>query len=110
VNYIAAAFQRGRNLYRSTPNLTSGQLYEFVVGLAAALGREFGAPTAGHLIGHFPHERMPADPKRFSIRHQNDVLLREPDDNGAMRHWILEIHFVDRVRQIGGFHEELLTV
>jgi hypothetical protein len=26
------------------------------------------------------------------------------------RHWILEIHFVDRARQIGGFFEELLTV
>jgi Xaa-Pro dipeptidase len=27
-----------------------------------------------------------------------------------MRHWILEIHFVDRDLQIGGFFEELLTI
>jgi len=110
VNDIAAAFQRGKELFRSTPNLTCGQLYEFVVGLAEPSGWEFAAPTAGHLIGHFPHERAPRDPKRFSIRQGNEVSLREPDDNGAMRHWILEIHFVDRVRQIGGFFEELLTV
>jgi hypothetical protein len=37
-------------------------------------------------------------------------LLREPDDGGNPRHWILEVHFVDRARQIGGFFEELLTV
>jgi Xaa-Pro dipeptidase len=110
VGDIALAFQRGKDLYRCTPNLTCGQLFEFVVGLAEPAGWEFAAPTAGHLIGHFPHERAPADPKRFSIRAGNDVLLREPDAGGAIRHWILEIHFIDRARQIGGFFEELLTI
>jgi hypothetical protein len=85
-------------------------LYDFVAGLAITAGWEFGAPTAGHLIGHFPHERTPADPTRFSIRTGNKQLLREPDENGNPRHWILEIHFVDRAREIGGFFEELLTV
>jgi Xaa-Pro aminopeptidase len=110
VSDIAAAFQRGKEFYRRTPSLTCGQLYDFVADLAAPAGWEFGAPTAGHLIGHFPHERSPADPKRFSIRHGNDVSLREPDVDGAPRHWILEIHFIGRVRQIGGFFEELLTI
>jgi hypothetical protein len=36
--------------------------------------------------------------------------LREPDATGNPRHWILEIHFIDRAREIGGFYEELLTV
>jgi hypothetical protein len=36
--------------------------------------------------------------------------MRSCDENGEERHWILEIHFVDRERQIGGFYEELLTV
>jgi hypothetical protein len=36
--------------------------------------------------------------------------LREPDRNGRPRHWILEIHFVDRQLEIGGFLEELLTI
>ena len=26
------------------------------------------------------------------------------------RHWILEIHFVDSIRKIGGFYENRLTV
>jgi Xaa-Pro dipeptidase len=106
---LASAFHRGKMLYQDMPSLTAGQLYDFVVAAASQYGWEFGAPTAGHLIGHFPHEHSP-DPERFSIRHGNSVSLREPDDQGALRHWILEIHFIDRQRQIGGFYEELLTV
>ena len=107
---IAAAFHCGKQLYRLTPELTAGQLYDFVAGLAAPVGWEFGAPSAGHLIGHFPHEVSRTDAKRFSIRHGNDLRLREPDENGLARHWILEIHFIDRARGIGGFYEELLSV
>ena len=36
--------------------------------------------------------------------------MRQLDALGRIRHWILEIHFVDRARQFGGFYEELLTV
>jgi hypothetical protein len=84
--------------------------HDFVVDLAHRAGWEFGAATAGHLFGQFPHERAPGNARRFSIRHGNDVWLREPDAHGNPRHWILEIHFVDRGLQIGGFFEELLTV
>jgi Xaa-Pro dipeptidase len=109
VSDIGVAFRRGKELYERTPDLTAGALYDFVAGLAATSGWEFGAPTAGHLIGHFPHERSP-DSKRFQVRSGNGLRLREPDDSGNPRHWILEIHFVDRVRGFGGFFEELLTV
>lgn len=107
---IAAAFQRGKELYRRMPDLTAGQLYDFVASLAAPLGWEFGAASAGHLIGRFPHEISHQDPQRFWIRHGNDIRIREPDENGRARHWILEIHFVDRARMIGGFFEQLLTL
>jgi hypothetical protein len=36
--------------------------------------------------------------------------MRTLDEAGQKRHWILEIHFVDRELQIGGFYEELLTI
>jgi Xaa-Pro dipeptidase len=107
---LAEAFARGKALYQNSPALTAGQMYDYVSGLAGEYGWEFGADTAGHLVGHFPHERPPGDSKRFSIRSGIDTSLRERDDKGAARHWILEIHFVDRSRQIGGFFEELLTV
>jgi Xaa-Pro dipeptidase len=109
---IEAAFTRGKQRYMEDTELTAGGLYDFVCGLAKEAGWEFAAPTAGHLIGHFPHEteRVPADQKRLSIRHGNTVNLREPDAKGARRHWILEIHFVDQARTFGGFCEELLTI
>jgi Xaa-Pro dipeptidase len=107
---IGAAFERGKALYRTTPSLTAGELYDYVAGLARERGWEFGNTTAGHLVGHFPHERDPHDLTRFSIRHGNGTSLREPDADGLPRHWILEIHFIDRQRRIGGFFEELLTV
>lgn len=107
---IGAAFLQGKQLFERTPGLTAGELYDFVVALAGRGGWEFGAPTAGHLVGHFPHERETGNPQRFAIRHGNDQSLREPDAAGRTRHWILEIHFIDRARQIGGFCEELLTI
>jgi hypothetical protein len=36
--------------------------------------------------------------------------MQSLNEKGQKRHWILEILFVDRERQIGGFFEELLTV
>jgi Xaa-Pro dipeptidase len=107
---LSEAFARGKGLFQRSPALTAGEMYDYVVQLAGEYGWEFGASTAGHLVGHFPHERLPGDSNRFSIRSGNSISLREPDDKGALRHWILEIHFVDRERQIGGFVEELLTV
>jgi Xaa-Pro dipeptidase len=109
IDDLSVAFQQGKDLFQRTPNLTAGELYDYVAGLAHSAGWEFGALTAGHLIGQFPHEHAPGDKQRFSIRHGNDLQLREPDANGLPRHWILEIHFIDRTRQIGGFFEQLLT-
>jgi Xaa-Pro aminopeptidase len=110
VGDLAAAFARGKNFYQASPNLTAGELYDYIVGLAAEYGWEFGNRTAGHLVGHFPHETKPQDPDRLRIRHGNSISLREPDEKGRPRHWILEVHFIDRRREIGGFFEELLTV
>lgn len=110
VDDLAVAFDRGKDFFRRTPDVTAGELYDYVAGLANAAGWEFGNSSAGHLIGHFPHESPRGDSKRFSIRHGNDLRLREPDAQGAARHWILEIHFIDRSREIGGFYEQLLTI
>ena len=107
---IGAAFARGKRRYNEDPQLTAGGLYDFVCELAKEAGWEFAGPTAGHLIGHFPHETVPGSSKRFSIRHGNPINLREPDANGVRRHWILEIHFADAARTFGGFCEELLTI
>jgi len=107
---IESAFHRGKAYFQEHPDLTCGELYDYVASLASTAGWEFGNKTAGHLIGHFPHETASGDVNPLSIRHGNELRLRARDASGAQRHWILEVHFVDRARQIGGFFEELLTV
>jgi Xaa-Pro dipeptidase len=107
---IETAFKRGKQRFMEDTELTAGGLYDYVSGLATEAGWEFAAPTAGHLVGHFPHETAPGDQARFSIRHGNSISLRAPDARGERRHWILEIHFADAARTFGGFCEELLTI
>jgi Xaa-Pro aminopeptidase len=110
VHDIAAAFHKGKQRFLTDRHLTAGSLYDYVCKLAVEAGWQFGAATAGHLIGHFPHESNAGQAGRFSIRHGNPLDLRERDATGAVRHWILEIHFVDRGHAFGGFFEELLTI
>ena len=107
---IETAFKLGKQRFMEDSELTAGGLYDYVSGLAPELGWEFAAPTAGHLVGHFPHETAPSDQPRFSIRHGNPISLREPNVKGDRRHWILEIHFANQARTFGGFCEELLTI
>ncbi len=109
-NDIAKAFADGKEYFRTHLDITADELFHHAEKLAKDYGWEFGGPIAGHLIGQFPHERIPNDKVSLYVHPGNPMRMRDPDANGQERHWILEIHFVDRARQIGGFYEELLTV
>jgi Xaa-Pro dipeptidase len=107
---IETAFADGKRYFHSHPDITAAELFAYAVSLARQNGWEFGGPIAGHLIGQFPHERIPDDKISLYVHPQNPMRMRQLNVEGQQRHWILEIHFVDRARQIGGFYEELLTV
>jgi len=56
-------------------------------------------------------DRIPAILKvTYYVHPENPNRMRAPDSSGGERHWMLEIHFVDRAHQFGGIHEELLTI
>jgi Xaa-Pro dipeptidase len=107
---IAKAFADGKKYFQERPDVTGVELFKYAEKLAEQYGWEFGGAIAGHLIGQFPHERIPGDKVTLYVHPDNPWRMRGLDANGQERHWILEIHFVDRARQIGGFYEELLTV
>jgi Xaa-Pro dipeptidase len=109
-NDVEQAFAEGKKHFHATPGIRSNEFFAYAVSLADKFGWEFGGPIAGHLIGHFPHERIAGDKVTLYVHPESHLLMRSLDENGQKRHWILEIHFVDRERQIGGFFEELLTV
>jgi hypothetical protein len=89
---------------------TGEQLFAHAVELAEQAGWEFGGPHAGHLVGQFPHEKIAGDQIESYIAPGSDKPMRRADRTGRRCHWILEIHLVDRDRQIGGFYEELLDL
>ncbi|PRP66948.1 M24 family metallopeptidase [Nonlabens agnitus] len=89
------------------PEITGAELYNYCVQFAQEAGWEFGGPIAGHLIGHFPHEQLDGEEKTNYIHPENHVALRELDTSGQPRHWIIEIHLVDREKRIGSFFEQI---
>ncbi len=108
-NDIEQAWYEAKDWFSQHTTLTGAAFHQYIVELARKYGWAYGGQLAGHLIGHFPHERL--EPKNYGLyvhpENPNDMFL--PDANGNKRHWILEIHFIDSEKQIGGFFEQLLT-
>src|SRR5262249_54284755 len=102
---LETAFAKGKAYFEGHADVTSAEFYAYVCSLATDAGWEYGGPIAGHLLGQFPHERIPGDKVTLYVHPDNPRRMRELDANGFERHWILEIHFVDRAREIGGFYE-----
>ena len=107
---IEEAFANGKRYFFERPDITASELYAYAQHMAEQAGWEYGGPIAGHLIGVFPHEKISGDKVTLYVHPANPNRMRIPDASGRKRHWILEIHFVDRAREIGGFYEELLTI
>jgi Xaa-Pro aminopeptidase len=103
-------FAKAKAHYEASPDITGAELYACACKLSEDAGWEFGGAIAGHLVGEFPHERAPGVKVASYIAPGNPGRINDPYTSGRKRHWILEIHLVDRPRQIGGFYEELLTV
>ena len=107
---LPRVFDAGKRFFLEHAAVTAAQLYAEIVRLAAERGWQFGNHHCGHLVGEFPHENLDGSRIDSLIAADNHVPLRGKDPSGRVAHWILEVHLVDRERQIGGFHEELLTV
>jgi Xaa-Pro aminopeptidase len=104
---LPAVWQAGREFFENQPEVTGEQLFAHVAGLAEQAGWEFGGTIAGHLVGQFPHEKIAGEDIESYIAPGSDQPMRR---SGRACHWILEVHLVDRARQIGGFYEELLDL
>lgn len=93
--------------YHASPDITGEELYAFAQKTADAAGWLFGGEIAGHTIhGKFPHAPVPRDGRLITAG--NAMRMRDRDARDDERHWILEIHLVDRARTYGGFYERLL--
>jgi Xaa-Pro aminopeptidase len=103
-------FDAGRAYFDARPDITGAELFDHMVGLAEQAGWEWGGTIAGHLVGQFPHDEIEGDDVHSNVMPGSTRPMRGLDSAGRVCHWILEVHLVDRARQIGGFHEELLDL
>jgi hypothetical protein len=94
--------------YDATPDITGEELYATAQKMADEAGWIFGGTIAGHIVGEFPHAQLIPGREEHRITRGNAKRMRDPDANGHERHWILEIHLVDKTKSWGGFYERLL--
>ncbi|MCR8557621.1 aminopeptidase P family protein [Mucilaginibacter sp. BJC16-A38] len=106
---IEAAWHEAKAWHAEQSSLTGAQYFTYLHELAKKYGWEYAGEIGGHIVGHFPHEQLGPDDLGLDIHPDNHADILQPGKEGNIRHWILEIHFVDRVNNIGGFFEQLLN-
>lgn len=106
---VEAAWKVANAWYFKQTTLTGSEFFNYVTALTKSYGYEFGNAIAGHIVGHFPHEQ-PDDPNDLclDVHPDNHKDILQLDKFGNKRHWMLELHFVDRANNIGAFFEQLL--
>lgn len=100
---IEHAWYVARDYFFSHPMLTASEFYTYCVALAQSYGWEFGGEIAGHVIGQFPHVNIGPEKHHSYLHPENNSRIISEETP----YWIIEIHFVDKVKKIGGFFEQL---
>jgi len=106
---VEAAWSEANAWYGEQRSLTGSAFYHYVTALATRFGYGYGGEIAGHIVGPFPHEQLGPGNLGLDIHPDNHQDMFAKDPQGRDRHWILEIHFVDRANRMGAFFEQLLT-
>ena len=105
---IETSWEYLRNLIQDSPTITARDVFYLANEEATKNGWEFGGEIAGHLIGKYPHEKLEKGNFQLYIHPENELNLKELTSIGTKNHWILELHFICREKQIGAFVEGLL--
>jgi Xaa-Pro dipeptidase len=106
---LAVIFDQLKDHFDTHADVTGAELYDVACGLAEAAGWWFAGKIAGHIVGEFPHARLPGNRDHYRISPDNKTRMRDPDAQGHTKFWILEVHLADQSRTFGGFYERLLV-
>lgn len=94
-----------KNTFEEKSDIVSSQLFDYAYSLAEKFGWEFGGPIAGHLIGQFPHERIPRDKVSLYVHPDSHLPMGSLDEkgqsgNGFLRliSWIGSTRLADSMR------------
>lgn len=106
---IEQAWHETKAWFQQYSAIRACDIFNYAVQKAASYGWTFGGEIAGHIIGEFPHESLAPGDVGLYIHPDNMLDILALDANNNKRHWILEMHFIDKEHQIGGFYEQLLV-
>jgi len=106
---VETAWQEAKAWYDAQRSLTGAAFFNYLSTLAKKYGWEYGGDIGGHIVGPYPHEQPGDGNLSLDIHPDNHEDILQKDINGNPRHWILEIHFIDRANNIGGFFEQLMN-
>lgn len=107
-NDVEAAWHEANAWFHQQTSLTGSQFWDYVMDLTSRYGWTYPNNAAAHIIGKFPHEKLEKEDYSLYAHKDNHADMFAPDSDGTPRGWILEIHFVDVDKGIGGFYEQLL--
>ncbi|WP_428342553.1 M24 family metallopeptidase [Mycobacterium sp.] len=107
---LPRVWQAGRDYFDDHPDVTGAELFDTTVELARDEGFGWGSHIAGHLVGEFPHKKIPGTRTEWYVMPGSTKPMRRRDPSGRQCHWILEIHLIDPQQRFGGFHEQLLDL
>lgn len=110
VAVLEPIWQRVKARFDERPDMSGEELYKIAQEETAKEGYDWGAPIAGHIVGNFPHERIPRDKISLYIADGNAGTMAAAGKDGHKRHWILEIHARDKQGRYQGFYQQLLTL
>jgi Xaa-Pro dipeptidase len=108
VHELSIQFDKVTAHFAANPNITGADLYAYACQSAEDAGWRFGGKIAGHIVAEFPHARLPGVKQHHHISPANPYPMRNLDDLGQVRHWIVEIHLAAPDGSFGGFYERLL--
>jgi len=74
------------------------------------MGCELSGVHSGHLVGAFPHEKVPMDKIALYTTEGNAKKMRSVGKGRFLRYYISEVHLIDPRKGFGGFFEQLSTV
>jgi Xaa-Pro aminopeptidase len=107
---LPRVWQAGRDYFDNHAQVTGAELFDATVEIARREGFGWGSHIAGHLVGEFPHKKIPGTANEWYVMPGSTKPMRRRDPSGRQCHWILEIHLIDPQHRFGGFYEQLLDL
>ena len=105
---IEDAWYEARDWHNAQSTLTGAEFFTYLHALARKYGWEYVGDIGGHIVGPYPHEQLGDGNLGLDIHPDNHADILQKDPQGNDRHWILEVHFVDKAKGIGGFFEQMI--